>query len=72
MMVLMQTDLPAPVAPAINIWGARVRSMATGAPAVLRPSGRASLPPSWAKALLSKIPRNVTVFLSGLGTSMPT
>ena len=42
-MVLMATDLPDPVVPAINRWGMRPRSVMTGAPLMSLPSNRASL-----------------------------
>ena len=72
MMVLMQTDLPEPVAPAISRWGILARSQTMGVPAM-------SLPSATTRGLLalrmgsdSSTSRRVTVARCLLGTSTPT
>ena len=62
MIVLMQTDLPEPVAPAISTCGILVRSATTGLPETSRPSAIGSPPFSAAflKPSDSIRPRNPT------------
>ena len=72
MMVLMVTDLPVPVAPAISRCGILARSATTGLPSRSRPSaiGSAARPrPQSADSISS---RRVTIRAIGLGTSTPT
>ena len=73
MMPLIDTLLPDPVAPAMSRWGIPVRSTAIGCPATPRPSAMAR-PPRFATRWNSRdsiTPRNETMRVSLLGTSMP-
>ena len=72
MIALTHTDLPEPVAPAINRCGIRVRSATTGSPDTSRPKATASGEPTLAKSLDSRMLRRLTIVLAALGTSMPT
>ncbi len=71
MMLLMHTDLPDPVAPAMSRWGMAARSAATGAPETLRPMAIRNGDFSRRKACDSITLRNDTCEISPLGTSMP-
>ena len=73
MMVLMVTDLPVPVAPAISRCGILARSATTGFPSRSRPSaiGSAARPPAPTPPISSSS-RRVTIRAIGLGTSTPT
>ena len=71
-MLLIATDLPVPVAPAISRWGILARSAITGLPSRSRPSttGRMAFDRSHSSA--SSISRSVTIRGDGFGTSTPT
>ena len=73
MMVLMQTLLPEPVAPAISTWGILARSATTGRPRTSRPSaiGSALFSSALRYSLDSSRPRKATTLVSPFGTSMP-
>ena len=70
-MVLIATDLPEPVVPAIRRCGMRARFATTGSPPMSLPSARGS---AWAlspKALAERISRRRTLSRSSFGSSMP-
>ena len=72
MMALTQTDLPDPVAPAINRWGMRTRSATVAWPDTSRPSPKIRVPLVAAHSSESITPRSETREICTLGTSMPT
>ncbi len=72
MMVLMHTDLPEPVAPAISRCGIFSRSAMIGWPSRLRPSAIGSVARDRSHSAVSSSSRNVTTLAVGLGTSTPT
>ena len=49
-MVLMATDLPEPVVPAISRCGMRARSTITGSPPIVLPRQSGSLAAEWSKS----------------------
>ncbi len=69
--VLMQTDLPEPVAPAISMWGILAMSDTTAFPAMSLPTAKAILEGKSWNSLLSRRSRSATAMVSLLGTSMP-
>ena len=70
-MVLMPTDLPEPVVPAIRRWGMRERSTVTNSPPIFLPSASASRASvSW-KSGDSSSSRSTTISRRSLGSSMP-
>ncbi len=72
MRVLMQTDLPLPVAPAIIRWGARARSRMTGLPLISLPRTMGMAARVLVQAELSRMPLRETLLETLLGASMPT
>ena len=74
MIELMQTLLPLPVAPAINMWGRAARSNETGAPPASCPIAMGSpfLATRELKDWLDMTSRRWTLAGEGLGTSSPT
>ena len=69
--VLIHTDLPEPVAPAISIWGILAISATTVLPAISLPTAKAMLELNSLNSLLSKRSRSATVIFSLFGTSIP-
>ena len=69
--VLIHTDLPEPVAPAISIWGILAISATTVLPAISLPTAKAMLELNSRNSLLSKRSRSATVIFSLFGTSIP-
>ena len=70
-MVLMATDLPEPVVPAMRRCGMRARLATTGSPPMSLPRARGS---AWAlspKPLAARISRRRTFSRSSFGSSMP-
>ena len=70
-MVLMQTDLPDPVVPAINKCGIEAKSPITGIPEILLPRAIGSLISFFKKSLLERISLKKTFSLEELGSSIP-
>ncbi len=71
-MVLIHTDFPEPVAPAIRRWGILAISATTGCPPISFPAVKQILEAWLWNSLVSIISRNRTITFSLLGTSMPT
>ena len=71
-MVLMQTDLPEPVAPAISIWGIFAISVVTIFPAISFPTAKARFDGNSLNSLDSSKSRSATAEFSLFGTSIPT
>ncbi len=71
-MVLIQTLLPDPVAPATSKCGNLGSSVTTAAPAMSLPSTTFSRPVAFWNSGLSKASRIVTIAISLFGTSIPT
>ncbi len=69
--VLMHTDLPEPVAPAISMWGILAMSDTTVCPPMSLPTAKAILEGNSLNSLLSRRSRRATAMVSLLGTSMP-
>ncbi len=75
MLIIMeftQTDFPAPVVPAIRIWGISAMLQITTSPEIFFPRAAPSLLSHLRKVSLSIISRIYTVSFSLLGTSIPT
>ena len=72
MMVLMQTDLPEPVVPAMRQWGIAARSVMSGSPlaSLPRKSGICILLIASGASCMSSLRR--TFSFCALGTSIPT
>ena len=70
-MVLMATDLPEPVVPAISRWGIRARSAITGAPPMSLPSANGRRPALRVQSSEPNISPSSTVSRLALGSSMP-
>ena len=70
-MVLIPTDLPEPVVPAISKCGMRARSAITGAPLISLPSAKGSLPGLRCQLSSPNISERNTVSRLALGISMP-
>src|SRR3989338_2331978 len=70
--VLIETDLPVPVAPATNKWGILSKPANTGLPATSRPIDRGKKNFGFLYSSLSNISRKPTIETFLLGTSMPT
>ena len=68
----MQTDLPEPVAPAINTWGILAISNTTVLPPISLPTAKESLDLLSLNSLDSNKSRSITPEVSLLGTSIPT
>ena len=69
--VLMQTDFPEPVEPAISMCGILAISETTTLPAMSFPTAKASFDGNSRKVLLSRSSLRPTTVFSLLGTSMP-
>ena len=69
--VLIQTDLPDPVVPAISKWGIEVKSPTIGKPEILFPSAIGSLISFFKKLVLEIISLKKTFSLEELGSSIP-
>ena len=72
MIVLIATDFPEPVAPAISRCGILVRSAITGFPSRSRPSTIGSTAREVSHSGASSSSRSVTIRAVGLGISTPT
>ena len=70
--VLMQTDLPEPVVPAINKWGIDERSPITDMPEILLPKAIGSLTSFLWNLSFEIISLSATLSLISLGISIPT
>ena len=70
--MLMQTDLPLPVAPAISRCGIFARSPTTASPLTSRPSASRSFERGFDHGSDSNSSRRLTVWPERFGTSMPT
>ena len=71
-MLLIQTDLPEPVVPATNKWGIEVKSATKGVPDILLPSVIGNFDSFFWKFSAEIISDIITLFLLGLGISIPT
>ena len=69
--VLMQTDFPEPVDPAISICGILAMSDTTTLPAMSLPTAKAILDGKFENASVSKSSRSPTAIVSLFGTSIP-
>ena len=69
--VLIHTDLPEPVAPAISTCGIFAISETITLPEISLPTAKPMLSPPFLKALLSKRSRKNTVCFCLFGTSIP-
>ena len=70
--VLIQTDFPEPVVPAINRWGIELKSLVIGAPDILLPRAIGNLISFFLKFLSEIISLKNTFSLETFGNSMPT
>ena len=70
--VLIHTDLPEPVAPAMSICGIFAISVTIVFPPISFPTANVTLDFALINSGLSKSSRKVTVFLFAFGTSIPT
>jgi len=70
-MVLIPTDLPEPVVPAISKWGMVERSATTGSPPIFLPKARASFDEVFSYSGAAKSSRKNTVSRWELGNSIP-
>ena len=71
MIVLIQTDFPEPVVPAISKWGIVLKSLVIGNPEILLPSAIGSFMSLFLKAVSEIISLKKTFSLCGLGNSIP-
>ena len=72
MIVLIQTDFPDPVVPAISKWGIEDKSPTIGTPEILFPRAIGNLISLFLKSGLVKISLKYTFSLELLGSSIPT
>ena len=72
MRLLIATDLPVPVAPAMSRCGILARSATIGLPSMSRPSTSGSMPREPSHSGDSSSSRSVTMRALGFGTSTPT
>ena len=72
MIVLIQTDFPEPVVPAISRWGIEDKSPTIGTPEILFPRAIGNLISLFLKSGLVKISLKYTFSLELLGSSIPT
>ena len=70
--VLIHTDLPAPVAPAIRRWGIVAISLTIGLPAMSLPKAKLNFALVFLNSSDSKSSLKLTMVFSLLGTSIPT
>src|SRR6267142_4861162 len=70
-MVLMATDLPEPVVPAISMCGVRASSMMTGSPPMVLPRQSGNFATDSPLSLAVSISRKYTFSRCGFGNSMP-
>src|SRR3989344_8786258 len=70
--VLIETDLPVPVAPATNKWGILSKPANTGLPATSRPMDKGKKNLGFLYSSLSSISRKPTIETFLFGTSIPT
>ena len=70
--VLMHTDFPEPVEPAINRWGILARSATMACPLISLPKATVNFDLLFWKASLSSTSRKPTIVVDLLGTSIPT
>ena len=70
--VLIQTDFPDPVVPAINRWGIELRSLVIGSPEILLPKAMGSFISFLLKFLSEIISLKNTFSLVVFGNSIPT
>ena len=72
MSVLMQTDFPDPVAPAMRRWGILAISVTTGFPAISFPAAKESFDFAFLNSSDCRRSRSITALFSLFGTSIPT
>ena len=70
--VLIHTDFPEPVVPAINKWGIELKSLVIGSPDILLPRAIGNLISLFLKFLSEIISLKKTFSLDILGSSIPT
>ena len=69
--MLIQTDFPEPVVPAINKWGIEAKSPTNGIPEIFLPKAIGNLISLFKKSLLDRISLRKTFSRVELGSSMP-